>query len=179
MADDVWRSTQIPLVTSLVTTVDKHGRANASPKSWWTPVSYQPPMLVLSVKPESDTAWNLLDTGEFVLHVPQQHFAEKVLHTAKRLPYGECELDDVGLPWEWIDGEDGLKLPCVVTMPWLRCTGQLLRKAAPFDDADHDLWLGTVVDYDPQDATWTKSVLLHRGRNTFVEVGDEYTVTPY
>lgn len=172
----MWKEMKPPLVTSLVTTASVAGEFNASPKSWWTPVNYEPPMLMLSTKTGSDSDVNIDKTRQFILHLPPQSAAQKVLHTAKPLPYGENELDDVQIPYEVYTGRDELKIPVVNEWPWMYCT-VVVPICVP-RDADHSIWLAEVKDWGGYDGEVTEA-LLHKGRNTFVEVGQLYDVEPY
>lgn len=171
----MWKQMKPPLVTSLVTTVNMHGEGNASPKTWWSPVSYAPAEVMLATKPDSHTTLNIKDNGLFVLHLPPQELAEQVLHTAKPLPYGECELDDVGIEYKYLDLEDK-KLPYVPTIPWAAFTVI----AADENFGDHVTWLGRVLEYGGLGSDCeVNDVLLHKGRNTFVQIGMQYDVEPY
>lgn len=173
---NVWKDARPPLVVALVTTVDREGRPNASPKSWWTPTSYDPPKMVMALQPGSDTAKNIDQTGTWILHLPTVDVARKVLHTAKKLPHGECELDDVGLPWVWKEHKMlPHPLPLIDGMPWFICWVM-----SRFVSGDHVVFEGQVGiagGFEP--TLGIPDVLLHRGRNRFVELGDEFDVEPY
>lgn len=176
----MWKKMKPPLVTSLVTTANRNGQGNASPKSWWTPVNYDPPMLILSTKIGSDSERNIEETRYFVLHLPGQETAEKVLHTAKPLPYGENELDDVGLDHEPYHVLESLKIPVVPAMPHMLC--KVISWVPMARKVDHSLWLATVEDWRTPGRNGNldvSDVLLHKGRNVFVQVGAQYEVEPY
>lgn len=179
MPENLWKGMRPPLVTSLVATRGEDGSVNASPKSWWTPVSYEPPVVMLSVKPGSDTDRNIRESGLFVLHLPGTMQAQQVLHTAKPLPYGENELDDQKIEWEWLE-ENGLPVvPYVPWMPWLYC-GVVSRMDAQQGLSDHTLYLAKVARAGGfEKGSGVTDVLLHRGRNEFVMAGDTYQVEPY
>lgn len=179
---NVWKQASAPLVVSLVTTFDQESRVNASPKTWWTPTSYDPPRLVLAVKPESDTAMNIEKVGMFALHLPPDYSDEvtrRVLHTAKTLPYGENELDDQELNWRWQSHPeaDNIRFATVDGMPWFGCM-----VATKLVSGDHHLYEAQVVmsatGREGEDQA-IESVLLHRGQNRFVHMGDTFEVERY
>lgn len=175
----LWKEMRPPLVTSLVTTVGNDFTVNASPKSWWSPVSYDPPIVMLSVKPRSDTDRNISETGMFVLHLPYEENAQEVLHTAKPLPYGDNELDDQKIPWEWLDHERlKLRMPYIPEMPWLCCwVVSVMREHPGF--LDHNVYLAQVGLSGGFGPEGVEDALLHRGRNEFVRMGSTFEVEPY
>lgn len=177
---NVWKQLLPPLVVSLVATFDDEGRVNASPKTWWSPTSYTPPQLILAVKPESDTHANIELTGRWVLHLPpgnRHDVATKVLHTAKKLPRGENELDDVGLSWSWQEHPDmeGWMWPVVDHMPFIACMA-----TSKIEGGDHTVYEGQVVMAGVEnDELGIETVLLHRGQNVFVDIGQEWKAERY
>ena len=181
-AVNVWKQAAPPLVVSLVTTHDGEGNVNASPKTWWTPTSYEPPRLVLAVKPDSDTHLNIEKTGLFALHLPPTidwQLTQKVFHTAKKLEYGKNELDDVGLAWNWSEHPvaSNLKFAAVEGMPWFGCMVH-----TKYESGDHTVYEGQIVQAAiarEGEEQKVQSVLLHRGLNKFVSVGGDYTVERY
>jgi len=198
-----WLDARPPGIVSLVTTVDGHGRGNASPKVWWMPTSYEPPLVLLSLKPESDTARNIAETALFVLHIPSGgdllDTTKKVLDTAKPLPHGDNELDDVGIEWEWLE-HDKLErpLPYVSQWPWFCCWVTTMHEtgdhvlvtaqvglAGGFSPAEYDGRRIESFEKVLHDEQWydggVGEVLMHRGRNVFnvVMQGNEFSVPPY
>lgn len=197
MSGSPWLDARPPAVVSLVTTVDGHGRGNASPKVWWMPTSYEPPLVLLSLKPETDTAKNIEETGLFCLQIPDcEDFVSTtaVLHTAKPLPRGENELDDVGFHWEWLRHEKLERpLPYIHSWPWFVCWASWTQVTG-----DHILVCGQVglaggfvpAEYKTEDLDGDSfqsytggigDVLLHRGRNVFMNATRDlqFSVPPY
>lgn len=177
----IWKEASVPLVASLVSTHDGEGNVNASPKTWWTPTSYDPPRLILAVKPESDTCMNIEKTGMFALHLPPdptlRDVTRMVLHTAKPLPYGKNELDDVGLKWGWVTHPDmdKVQFAAIHGMPMFGCM-----VASKLVSGDHWVYESHVVMTAlPETHQQVPSVLLHRGQNRFVSLGEEYEVERY
>jgi flavin reductase (DIM6/NTAB) family NADH-FMN oxidoreductase RutF len=167
----VWKQARPPLIVSLTTTLNDDGSPNASPRTWWTPVSYEPPIVVLSVKPQSDTYRNITERKRFALQLPPTKYGEQILHTAKPLPYGENELDDVGLPWEHLS-PDGFVVVCGV--PYFLCSVQSSQMVG-----DHALFFALVIGHGNFNGEGVRDVLVHRSRNVFVDLGGEREERPY
>lgn len=88
-----------PKVVHLITTLDSKGRINAAPFAWLTPLSDDPPTLLVAAWYESDTFKNIEETREFVLNIVPEKFKEKILVCAKKFPRGVNELEKAGLTW--------------------------------------------------------------------------------
>ena len=87
----------IPRPPALVTTVDRDGRPNAAPYSFFNGFSDDPPIVGLGIArrdsgPKKDTGRNIEETGEFVAHLVSQEMFEGMLVTAAEFPEGVDEL---------------------------------------------------------------------------------------
>jgi flavin reductase (DIM6/NTAB) family NADH-FMN oxidoreductase RutF len=87
----------IPRPIAFVTTKSKDGIMNGAPFSYFNIVSADPPLISLSVQrsmgKQKDTARNIMDVQEFVVHIVDQHNVEKVNQTAASLPPDQSEID--------------------------------------------------------------------------------------
>ena len=93
---DVFKRGPLPTLVAVVTT-EHNGVVNAAPVTWFTPCSYEPPMLMVALKKGRDTIKNIEATRQFVLQtVPFEH-AQKVHNLARQLPYGQSEVEYEGL----------------------------------------------------------------------------------
>jgi len=63
----------------LVTCLDKDGKANIIPLSFSMPVSYSPPILVISVGLSKYSHQPIKETGEFVVNIPTKEMAEETM----------------------------------------------------------------------------------------------------
>ncbi len=72
-----WQPGLIPGVITLVSTVDAQGVPNLAPKSWVQMVSFDPPMLMFSGRPEGRTEANIQTTGQFGLSLVHGALAER------------------------------------------------------------------------------------------------------
>jgi flavin reductase (DIM6/NTAB) family NADH-FMN oxidoreductase RutF len=87
----------IPRPIAFVTTQSKDGILNGAPFSYFNIVSSNPPMISLSIQRTSgrqkDTAINIIETKEFVVHIVDEQNVEKVNMTAASLPPDQSEIE--------------------------------------------------------------------------------------
>lgn len=81
---------------------DSSDKYNLAPFSYFTPVSSDPALLVVSIGNKADnilkdTKRNLMRDKECVIHIPSVDLVEQVNHSAATLAYGESELADQNL----------------------------------------------------------------------------------
>jgi len=92
----------VPRPIALVTTLGANGVANAAPFSMFNMIGEDPPILMLSINRLQDgrlkdTAANILDSGEFVVHIPDESMAAKMHACGESFPSDVSELAQVGL----------------------------------------------------------------------------------
>ncbi|HTQ32533.1 MAG TPA: flavin reductase family protein [Stellaceae bacterium] len=93
-------STVVPRPIALATTVDRAGRVNAAPFSFFNAVSSDPPVVVLGINGTGaeggykDTEDNIRETGEFVVNLVDEALAERMNICAVDFPHeiGEMEV---------------------------------------------------------------------------------------
>src|SRR5437867_6116008 len=91
-----------PRPIAWVTTVDREGRVNLAPFSFFNAFGANPPVVVFSPTlrrdgTKKDTLRNVEATGEFVLNAAVEALAEKINLSSKELPYGDSEVELTGL----------------------------------------------------------------------------------
>jgi flavin reductase (DIM6/NTAB) family NADH-FMN oxidoreductase RutF len=86
-----------PRLVILVTTVNSKEGANAAPISFCSPVSFFPPIVMISLTPQIRTHKNIQETKEFVLNILPKQYTDQVLRCAARYPEGINKLEVVGL----------------------------------------------------------------------------------
>lgn len=91
----------VPRPIAFVTTLAEDGTLNGAPFSYFNIISSNPPMISLSIqrveeKPK-DTAKNILNKKEFVIHVVDEQNVEKINETAASLPSNKSEVEKAGL----------------------------------------------------------------------------------
>jgi len=72
-----------PTGVSLVSTLDDNQRNNIAPFAWWLVVSKEPPLIALSLKPDTNTYRIIKSTGEFVIGIPVPGLVDTVYSAAK------------------------------------------------------------------------------------------------
>ncbi|MNP26193.1 Flavoredoxin [compost metagenome] len=91
----------IPRPIAFVTSVSEDGTLNGAPFSYFNIVSSHPPMISLSIQrsggQRKDTAQNIMDSQQFVVHIVDQDNVEKINLTAASLPPDESEITMAGL----------------------------------------------------------------------------------
>ena len=93
-AHDLLTSSIIPRPIAWVSTVSKSGKVNLAPFSFFTGVSWNPPVLAFSAVNRSngskkDTVVNIEETKEFVIHIVPTDLLAAMEYSAKPIPYGE------------------------------------------------------------------------------------------
>ncbi|MEJ8307154.1 flavin reductase family protein [Saccharibacillus sacchari] len=91
--------TIVPRPIAWVTSFSReHNTVNAAPFSYFNMVSSDPPLVAVSVvrRPDGqmkDTARNVTEHGELVVHICDESLVEEMNRTAAVLPPGESEID--------------------------------------------------------------------------------------
>ncbi len=111
--------TVIPRPIAWVLTDSGEQNYNLAPFSYFTAVSSNPPLMMISVgkKPSGDvkdTTRNVLETGQLVIHIANEALADVVTQSAATLEHGESEVVASGI--ELVDF-DGFDLPRVKDCP--------------------------------------------------------------
>jgi flavin reductase (DIM6/NTAB) family NADH-FMN oxidoreductase RutF len=91
-----------PRPIAWVSSVDREGRVNLAPFSFFNAFGANPPVVVFSPLlrrdgSKKDTLRNVEATGEFVLNAAVESLAEQVNQSSADLPYGDSEIQSTGL----------------------------------------------------------------------------------
>lgn len=93
--------TIIPRPIAFVTTISEEGVVNGAPFSYFNIVSANPPLVSVAIQRPNgnlkDTARNIYNNGEFVVHIVDRNNVKQVNETAASLPYNESELEIANL----------------------------------------------------------------------------------
>lgn len=106
--------TVIPRPVAWVLSENPAGDFNLAPFSFFTPITSNPPLLMISVgqKPgegvSKDTRVNIEAQKHFVVHIAHRDLAAAVTESSRGLPHGESELENLDL--ELVEFE-GSRLP--------------------------------------------------------------------
>jgi flavin reductase (DIM6/NTAB) family NADH-FMN oxidoreductase RutF len=87
----------VPRPIAFVTTLSDEGIINGAPFSYFNIVSSNPPMISLAIQRsagrQKDTARNIIQLKEFVVHVVDVNNVEEINKTAASLPPNESEIE--------------------------------------------------------------------------------------
>jgi len=101
---DLLTSFIIPRPIAWVSSINKDGQANLAPFSFFTGVSWSPPILAFSVVNRSDgtmkdTVINIQKVPEFVVNIVSVDLLSTMEYTARPIPYGTDESSIKGIHW--------------------------------------------------------------------------------
>lgn len=155
----------IPRPIAFVTTMSKDGVLNGAPFSYFNIVSSNPPMISLSIQRSNgkmkDTARNIMESNEFVIHVVDEQNVEAINQTAASLPSDQSEIELANLtPVQSVRvsvpgvKEAKIRMECIVEQ-FLELGGK--------DSPGCDLFIGRVVLFHIEDAIYEKGRIDPRG----------------
>nr|WP_144923773.1 flavin reductase family protein [Paenibacillus bovis] len=115
----------IPRPIAFVTSEAADGTVNGAPYTYFNIVSSNPPLLSIAIQRKSgqlkDTARNILEKKEFVVHIVDELNVEKINETAASLPPTQSEIDAAKLqliPSEVVSvpgvAESKVRMECVL-----------------------------------------------------------------
>lgn len=130
-----------PKLTVLVTTVNEQGRPDVSPFSFVSPISFDPPILMISVGPGEHGKHsynNITRVKEFVVNIPTEALLEKLWITGGKYDPKQSKIDKAKLKTEPASKvRPPLLSECAAS---IECYEENSRKAG-----DHVMVLGKVV----------------------------------
>ncbi len=86
-----------PRITVLVTTMDAKGRADVAPFSFVSPVSFNPPLLMISVGTNKHSYWSIMQKKEFVVNIPTESMLEKIWVAGEKWDPEVSKIERAGL----------------------------------------------------------------------------------
>jgi flavin reductase (DIM6/NTAB) family NADH-FMN oxidoreductase RutF len=103
-AHDLLTSSIIPRPIAWISSINKDGQTNLAPFSFFTGVSWSPPILAFSVVNRSDgsmkdTVINIREVPEFVVNIVSVDLLSIMEFSAKPLPYGSDKHSIKGIHW--------------------------------------------------------------------------------
>ncbi|TGA97704.1 flavin reductase family protein [Sporolactobacillus shoreae] len=158
----------IPRPVAFVTTQSLEGVLNAAPFSYFNIVTEEPPMISVSIQhlngKMKDTSRNAVEQKEFVVHISDETYVDRINETAKPLPSDESEVQYAGLTPVTstrisVPGvkEASIRMECV------------LEKAIPLggkkDSPSCDLLIGRIVYYHIRDDLYQNGRIDPNGLN--------------
>jgi len=142
----------VPRPIALVTTVGASGVVNAAPFSFFNVLGEDPPALVISIGHREgsgvaageqggslkDTARNIVETGEFVVHLVDEAITERMHGCSLKFPPEVSEVERVGFTTA---PSRTVRPPRIVEAPVaMECT---LHSRVPL--GNHDLYIGRIA----------------------------------
>ncbi len=110
----------VPRPIALVTTLGATGVVNAAPFSMFNMVGEDPPLVMISVNRQNaqgrlkDTAANILRSGEFVVHLPDESMAAQMHACGETLAPDVSEVEHTGLT---LRSSRAVVVPTIVEAP--------------------------------------------------------------
>lgn len=176
----------IPRPIAFVTSVSKDGVLNGAPFSYFNIVTSNPPMISLAIQRaegrQKDTARNILEAKEFVIHIVDEENVEKVNKTAANLPPDQSEIELAEL-----NPVDSLK----VSVPGVKeakirmeCRLEQALKLGGTDQPGCDFIIGKVVHFHIADDIFNQGKIDPRGLaavsrlagQDYAKVGEIFTI---
>lgn len=158
--------TIIPRPIAFVTTQFEDGIVNGAPFSYFNIVSSNPPMVSLAIqRPDGrvkDTARNIYDNQQFVVHIVDDENVEKINETAASLPASESEIELANLT---LVPSEIVSVPGVKEAK-VRMECKLIQ-AVPLggEEPGSDLFIGEVVRFHVDEAIYEDGRINPRGLN--------------
>jgi flavin reductase (DIM6/NTAB) family NADH-FMN oxidoreductase RutF len=148
---DPFKALVVPRPIGWVATLDRQGRANLAPYSFFNAVSDRPPMLMFSSGGTKDSLRNILDTGEFTCSIATWALREAMNLSSAPVAPGVDEFALAGLSKA---ASRFVKVPRVAEAPAaFECTlWQALPLPAPRRGDGYTLVIGSVVGVYIDDA---------------------------
>jgi len=159
-----------PRLTVLVNTIDEKGKLNSSPYSWVFPLSFNPPLIGVSIGKNKHTLLNARRTGEFVVCIVSPAFGQQAIN---------CEQAHV--PGDRLWKKQGLhscKSTKVSVLRVKESKAVLECKATRFlkFNGDHIILVGEVVHAEAEANIEEINPLLHASGEKFRTIGKEMTL---
>ncbi|QUG40256.1 flavin reductase family protein [Psychrobacillus sp. INOP01] len=175
----------IPRPIAFVTTQSEDGIVNGAPFSYFNIVSSNPPMVSLAIQRSGgrvkDTARNIYNNEQFVVHIVDDENVVKINETAASLPASESEIELANLT---LISSENVSVPGVKEAK-VRMECRLVQ-AIPLrgDEPGSDLFIGEVVLFHIDEAIYEDGRIDPRGLNavsrlagtSYAKIGDIFSI---
>jgi flavin reductase (DIM6/NTAB) family NADH-FMN oxidoreductase RutF len=176
----------IPRPIAFVTTISKDGVLNGAPFSYFNIVSSNPPMISLSIQRfegrQKDTARNIVETKQFVVHIVDEQNVEKINKTAASLPPNQSEIELATLtPIDSVK----ISVPGVKEAKIrMECTLEHSLELAGLDTPGCDFLIGKVVQFHIENEIYENGRIDPRGLaavsrlagNLYAKIGEIFEI---
>lgn len=175
----------IPRPIAFVTTQSEEGVVNGAPYSYFNIVSSNPPMVSLAIQrpgdQRKDTARNIYDNDQFVVHIVDEDNVRKINETAASLPASESEIELANLT---LVPSETISVPGVKEAK-IRMECRLVQ-AIPLggEGPGSDLFIGEVIQFHVDEAIYEDGRIDPRGLNAvsrlagtnYAKIGDIFSI---
>lgn len=127
-----------PRVTVLVSTIDRNNISNAAPVSFISPLSAEPPLLMIALRPERHTLANIRETKDFVLNLPGEELLKEVMICSKPFPKGVSEIKEAKLTE--VKAKKVSSPRIAECFAWIEC-----KFSTDYTAGDHQLIIGEIL----------------------------------
>jgi flavin reductase (DIM6/NTAB) family NADH-FMN oxidoreductase RutF len=176
----------IPRPIAFVTTISKDGTLNGAPFSYFNIVTSNPPMISLAIQRsggrQKDTARNIIESKEFVVHIVDEQNVEKVNKTAANLPSDQSEIELANLtPVESIK----ISVPGVKEAKIrIECSLEHSLELGGSDSPSCDFIIGKVVQFHIEDEIYENGRVNPKGLgavsrlagNDYAKIGEIFSI---
>lgn len=175
----------IPRPIAFVTTQSEEGVVNGAPYSYFNIVSSNPPMVSLAIQrpgdQRKDTARNIYDNDQFVVHIVDEDNVRKINETAASLPASESEIELANLT---LVPSETISVPGVKEAK-IRMECRLVQ-AIPLggEGPGSDLFIGEVIQFHVDEGIYEDGRIDPRGLNAvsrlagtnYAKIGDIFSI---
>jgi len=158
-----------PRVTVLVSTVDKEGISNAAPVSFVSPVSAEPALVMIALRPERHTLANIWETKDFVLNLPGEEILDKLMICSKAFPKSVSEIKEANLTET---KAEKVKAPRIAEcFGWIEC-----KFSAEYTAGDHQIIIGEILDAEIKDEFYKEIFLCVKAKPILHLTGKDFAL---
>lgn len=155
----------IPRPIAFVTSLSAEGVLNGAPFSYFNIVSSNPPMISLSIQrsggSQKDTARNILQGREFVIHIVDEQNVDKINQTAASLPPDQSEIELANLTRV---NSSKISVPGVKEAKIrMECVLEQSLELGGADSPGCDLLIGRIVQFHIEEGIYEKGRINPRG----------------
>jgi len=161
-----------PEHTVLLSCMDKNGQPNIITLAWCMPVSVEPPLLALSIRPTRHSYKMIKETREFVINVPTMSIVKETLFCGRRSGKQYDKFKETGLT----------PLPARMVKPPIikECVAHLECKLhRRITVGDHDIIVGGILTAYVNEGIFDKIYDLNKVKPIYHMGGDDFaTLAP-
>ena len=161
-----------PQHTILLTCINGNGKTNIMTIAWYTPVSFDPPLVAISISPERHSYGMIRETGEFVINIPTMDLVKETLFCGRRSGKQHDKFKETGLtPLPSKRVKPPIIKECVAHV---EC--KLLKQMTV---GDHEILVGEVLAAYANEGFFNDGYNLHKVSPIFHVAGDDFaTLVP-